>query len=138
MDPTYQHSNYFINVSQPPQSINNVQPSVATMCRSRVSTQGAGGQGSYSLHSKWCKCDVSWVNFSWGKNGHSTAHQYNCGKFRLYHNYGQTFFTWITQRFPKHTKSCSHFLKILLTSADLKSRLYRKVWQKLATQSSDQ
>ena len=28
------------------------------------------------------------------------------------------------QGFPKHTKSCSHFLKILLTSADLKSRLY--------------
>ena len=42
------------------------------------------------------------------------------------------------QGFPRHTKSCSHFPKILLTSADLKSRLYRKVWQKLATQTSSQ
>ena len=31
------------------------------------------------------------------------------------------------QGFPKVTKSCSHFPKILLTSGDLTSRLYRKV-----------
>ena len=30
------------------------------------------------------------------------------------------------QGFPKLTKSCSHFPKILSTSADLKSQLHRK------------
>ena len=30
------------------------------------------------------------------------------------------------QGFPKLTKSCSHFLKVLLTIADIKSLLYKK------------
>ena len=32
----------------------------------------------------------------------------------------------VHQGFPKLTKSCSHFSKILPTTADIKSRLYRK------------
>ena len=35
-----------------------------------------------------------------------------------------------SQGFPKHTKSCSHFLRILVTTAVTKSRLYRKYYGK--------